>query len=234
MRPDERGEEGVVLLLLLVIFVFTIGAVAAFARTSTLDILSSGQRIDRGRAALLARSGVDLATRAIVDDVLLTDDPVAQATDSSRDGWAVLSRSPIPVEGGELRVSVADRGARIPISVLVTETGDRDPRGEAFLKVAVERIIRDLPPGPTGARFYDREALVDGIMDWVDADTNTRLGDDEVDFYRNKGSTAAPPNRPVWVMGELASVPEMDEPLLNALAAYFAPSLPGVSDEGPV
>jgi type II secretory pathway component PulK len=230
-RRAERGEEGVVLLLLLAIFAFTIGSVYAFARTATLDILSSGQRVDRGRAALLARSGVDLAVRAIVDDVARTDDPIARQVESGRDAWAVLSRSPIEVEGGELRIEVSDRGTRIPVNTLVTNTGDRNPRGEEFFKVALDRIIEDLPPGPTGARFYEKEDIQEAIFDWMDADTATKNGDDEVEFYRDRGAQGVPPNRPVWVMGELAGIPGMDDVLLTALSAYFQPALPGVLEE---
>ena len=231
--PKERGEEGVVLLLLLVIFVFTISSVYAFTRTATLDILSSGQRIDRGRAALLARSGVDLAIRAIVDDKARSDDPIARDIESGRDAWAVLSRSPIEVEGGELQIEVSDGGTRIPMSALVGDTGDRTERAEDFLKVALERIIDDLPPGPTGARFYEKQDIQDAMLDWMDGDTDTESGEDEADYYRSKGAQGVPPNRPVWVMGELAGIPGMDEVLLTALSAYFQPALPGVKNESP-
>jgi type II secretory pathway component PulK len=222
----------VVLLLLLAIFVFTIGSVYAFARTATLDILSSGQRIDRGRAGLLARSGVDMAVRAIVDDVARTDDPLASKIETPRDAWAVLSRSPIEVEGGELRIEVSALGTRIPVNALITETGDAAPNARDFLTVALERIVDELPPGPTGSRFYEREEIVNGMIDWMDADTATENGDDEVEAYRAKGAQGVPPNRPVWVMGELRGIPGMDDVLLSALSAYFSPALPGVDGKG--
>ena len=53
MRPGR--DEGVVLLLVLVVIALTISSVFAFARTSVLEVMSVRQRAERVRAPALAR-----------------------------------------------------------------------------------------------------------------------------------------------------------------------------------
>ena len=54
-RPGD--QEGVVLLLVLVILVALISTVYAFTRTTTLEVLRTRQRAVRTRDAFLARCG---------------------------------------------------------------------------------------------------------------------------------------------------------------------------------
>ncbi len=73
-RKRLAAEEGVALLLVLVVIVLSIGSVYAFARTALLSVMAQQQRGDRVRAELMARSAVHIAVRALQDDLSLPGD----------------------------------------------------------------------------------------------------------------------------------------------------------------
>jgi type II secretory pathway component PulK len=223
------GESGVVLLLVLVVIVLSASTVFTFARRSLLDILSARQRSDRVRAELLARSGVGLALRALGED-RSSSDPIARALESSRDPWLVLGQAPIVVDvdgdgnaDGELRIQVLDAGGRIPLRALLDQEGKAAPVARDFLRQALERVVDNLP-GRREEKRYDTEAIADGIIDWMDQDKETRLGDDEAKYYEDRGAARGPVDRKLVSLAELAPVPGMDGTLLNALGDYFAPA----------
>jgi len=223
----EAREEGVVLVLVIVLISLVVGSAYAFARSSLLDVMSARQRMDRVRADLLARSGTEMGVRALIEDLSSTD-PLAQAIESPRDTWQILGAEPIEIpDVGELRIEIEDAGRRIPLNALV---GGEPGQGlqasdqKEFLTQALKRIIENMPGRPEEKR-YDIDEIADGIIDWIDSDDQTRLGDVEVDFYRNRRSEAPLPNRPIFSLGELMGVPGLDERLLEAMDSYFSPPI---------
>lgn len=220
MKRD--GERGVVLLLVLVVIVLSVSTVYTFARRSLLDVLSARQRADRVRAELLARSGVSLALRALGED-RSSADPLARAIESPRDPWVVLSLAPIEVPDGELRIQVLDAGERIPLRALLDKEGKALNESRDFLRQALERVVDNLP-GRKEEKRYDTDAIADGILDWMDTDKETRLGDDEVKYYAERGAQRGPVDRKLVSLAELAQVPGLDATLLGALGDYFAPA----------
>lgn len=231
-RPSD--QEGVVLLLVLVILVALISTVYAFTRTTTLEVLSSRQRAERTRAEFLARSGERVAVRVLVDDIDLGED-LTRTLESERDDWALLGREPIDVPGGGvLRVRIADAGARINLNALIDENGAVRLPSRPFLRTALERIIEAMPGRPE-EKTYDTDALTVAILDWLDADDQTEsFGDDEVRSYGRTDPEALPLNRPVFTLDELAEVPEMDALLLAAIKDYFTayPMYPPINKSG--
>jgi type II secretory pathway component PulK len=223
-----------VFLLVLVILVLTIGSVYAFARTTVLDVFSIRQRSERVRAEQLARSGFDLATRAIIDDAVLSADPYAAAQETARDAWQVLGRQPIEV-GPDARIVLAirDSGARINLNGLVDVSGKAHAESADFLRQALERIVDDMP-GRAEEKPYDPEELAEGILDWIDADRTTPIGDEESVAYGRNGPPVRPLDRPLLSLGELESVPGVDAVLLETLAWYFdcQPLFPGTDASG--
>lgn len=229
-----QREDGVVLLLVLVIIVLTIGSVYAFARTTVLEAMSSRQRTARVRAEILARAGIHIAVRTLIDDLYLSDDLMTTGVESPKDPWRLLSRTPIEIPGnGTLRIRVDDAGSRISLNALVDEDGEPHSDSAGFLKAALERIIEEMP-GREEDKLYEVGDLVDAILDWLDRDDETRLGDNEADYYRNQGSGALPIDRPVLTLDELSDVPEMDALLLETLKAYFTahPMFPDIEHSG--
>ncbi len=214
-------EDGVALLLVLVIVVMTVGSVYAFARTTLLDIMGMRHRTELVRARMLAESGVAMARRAIVDDVLYAKSELLQSLETDRDAWALLSRTRIEVEGGgELRVIVQDAGSRINLNGLLDAKGSRHSESLDFMRELLEKIVADLPGRPE-EKLYQAEELAEAILDWIDADETTRLGDEESRFYELRGAAGSPVNRPIFALDELAGVPGVDGLLLEGLRAYF-------------
>ena len=233
MRRHD-GERGVVLLLVLVILVACISTVYAFTRTTTLEVLSSRHRNDRTRATLLARSGVRIAERVLLDD-LDWGDELTRLLESERDDWVLLTRAPIEVPGGgELRIGIVDGGARINLNGLIDATGQAHRPSRPFLEIALERIIESMP-GRAEEKLYDADAIAVGILDWLDADDQTAsFGDNEARFYGGTDADAVPLDRPLFSIDELAAVPGMDRLLVEALKDYFTtyPMFPAVEKSG--
>jgi type II secretory pathway component PulK len=223
----QRGEQGVVLLLVMVLIAVSISIAYATAKTSAVDVLSARQREHLARAQVLARSGVAIATRALLDDAA-SQDPLSQV-EGPYDAWALLGRQPIDLEdGGALDIQVRDTGAKIGINSLLGEDGKRiEDTGDGgkstqFLDAALEAIA-DSTPELRQLNLGDerRGELADAILDWIDSDEDTRMGSPEASAYER--ADGKPLNRPLFSLDELAGVPGMDPLLLAALREYFSP-----------
>jgi type II secretory pathway component PulK len=214
----------VVLLLVLVVIVLTIISVYAFARTTVLEVIGLRQSVYRDRAELLARSGLELAYRALADDRSLEDEnSVSAQAETLRDAWAILGEEPISVPGGgRLRVSIQDAGSRFNLNALIDAEGEPFADSRPFLAAALERIIENMPGRPE-EKLYEPEDLADAILDWIDSNDTTRLGDDEVSSYERMRPAGRPLERPIFTLRELAGLPGMDAPLLAELEEYFTP-----------
>lgn len=229
----SRDEDGVVLLLVLAVIVLTISSVYAFAHTSLLHMKASVHRMHRTRADLVARSGIHIGLRAVLDDATLGGSRAGGAIETPLDPWHRLGSQTIELpDEGTLRITVRDAGQRINLNALINGEGEPHEESRAFLVAALERIIEHMP-GRDEEKLYDIEDLADGILDWIDANDTTRLGDDEADFYESLDAPP-PPNRPLWLLTELAVLPDVDDALLRALGHYFTtqPFYPRLSEAG--
>jgi type II secretory pathway component PulK len=242
-----HDERGVVLILVLAILVLTVGSVYAFERRALLEVSSSRSRDERARAELLARSGIPVGLRALVDgaggaaeaaeaaagaaeaaavagtlsDSAAGEQASAGAPDSMDSAWALLSRSPVELPGGAiLQIEVRDSASRINLNALLTPEGEAKPEARDFLRAALERIIEELPGRAEEKLYGSLEDLADAILDWLDSDDRTRLNDDEDQLYPSRDG-GKPANRPLWTLAELATVPRMDGTLLAELEQYF-------------
>jgi type II secretory pathway component PulK len=225
----RRRDEGVVLVLVLVILVLTIASAYAFARVALLDVEGLRQRGDRARAEMLARSGFGIALRALRDDAASS-----QTGETLRDAWALLGAQPYELEaGGEIRMRVRDSGSRVNLNGLVDEDGTAHPESPAFLRALLERAIEGMP-GRREEKPYEAEELANAILDWIDDDDLTRLGDGEIEWYAARGGGAPPANRPLLSVGELDSVPGIDGRLIEELDHYltFLPLTAAPADAG--
>lgn len=228
-----RDEEGVVLILVLAAVVLTMGTVFAFARTSLMEVRTMQHRMDRVRADLLARSGIDVGMRALADDGS-NQLPQLASLETGEDAWHLLGEQPIPVPGGgELRVRVRDGGEQLNLNALVDYEGRPHEQSRPFLLAALGRVVEALP-GRNEDKLYDLEALADGVLDWLDSDDLTRLGDAEPHYYQGLGAGSPPANRPLLALEELADLPGMDERLLLGLRSYFTvfPIYPKLEQSG--
>jgi type II secretory pathway component PulK len=220
-----RDERGVVLLLVMVLVVVAISTAYALSKTAMLEVMSTRQYLQHARATLLARSGIALGVRTLQDDLLEGTD-TTRAVESDLDAWALLSKQEIALPGDAfLRVKVTDVGGKLNLNALVDRDGKRiGETSKAFLKAALAHIA-DSAPAFKGSSSYgdeDVDDLADALLDWIDKDDETRVGTPEEEYYVGiKKAAAAPLNRPVFSIDELAAVPGLDPLMLEALKAYF-------------
>lgn len=220
--PGRDGEQGVVLLLVTVLIVVAISSAYAMAKTATLQVMGNRQRMDLARTQMIARSGLAIAQRALLDD-LADPDELRQGLDSHLDGWAMLGEEPIAVGAADLWVRVADAGSRIAINALVDRDGEPLEHSREFLTEALRTMAEHSPELRQQGGLGDESSadLADGILDWIDRNEETRLGSPEQSAYG--ASATLPVDRPVLSLAELADVPGMTPLVLEALGTYFTP-----------
>jgi type II secretory pathway component PulK len=190
-----------------------------------IEVMSTRQYLQHARASLLARSGVPLGMRALQDDLIEGDD-TTRSVESDLDAWALLSRQEIALPGDALlRVKVTDIGGKLNLNALVDGEGARvGETSKSFLKAAIAHIAETAPAFKGTTTYGDEEIdeLADALLDWLDKDDQTRVGTPEEEYYVGiKRAEAAPLNRPVFSLDELAAVPGLDPLMLGALKAYF-------------
>jgi type II secretory pathway component PulK len=223
LHPERKagGEEGVVMLLVLVIIVLSITSVGAFARSAVLEVMGMRSRADRGRAELLARSGVEVAVRVLKDDLEFAGQIPGGDLETSADPWYLIGeRALVLPDHGQLRVRVRDMGARVNLNGLVDERRIAHSKSRDFLVAALKHMIAKMPGRPED-RFYKPVQLAEAILDWLDLDVRTRLGDLELYVYVARGARAVPANRAFFSFNELADLPGVDAFLLESMRHYF-------------
>jgi type II secretory pathway component PulK len=238
---NQHNESGVVLLLVMVLIAVSISIAYATAKTSAVDVLSARQREHLARAQVLARSGVAIATRALLDDAggglqpgapgeAQTTGAIQSQIEGPDDAWALLGRQPIVLEGGGvLKIHVSDAGSKIGINALLGPDGKRIgaetdslDKSHTFLDAALEAIVEATPElRQLGLNDEKRGDLADAILDWIDSDDETRIGTPEASHYAR--ADGRPLDRPLISLDELATVPGLEPLLLDALHAYFSP-----------
>ena len=220
-RAGAHGEEGVVMLLILVIIVLSISSAISFATSSALEVAGMRHRADRARAALIARSGLTIAYRALKDDLQRGAGSPDANLETEQDPWYLLGEveADLP-DQGRLHVHVRDLGTKVNLNGLLDDKLEPHPESREFLTKALGKLIRNMP-GRREDKPYRAGQLADAILDWIDADKRTRLGDRESRYYKGLGSRYGPHNRRLFSIGELGDVPGIDERMLRSLDAYF-------------
>lgn len=197
-----RKQRGVALITaLLVVALATITAVAMASRQQ-LDVRRTGNLLQGDQAYAYA-----LAVESWARVVLLRD-AKDNLTDSLGDDWA-QQLPPLAVPGGQVGGFVLDLQGRFNLYNLVKlqVTPENDPDVLYF-----QNLLRVLGLD---------DQLVWAIMDWVDADFETRFpGGAEDDVYQSSQLPYRAANRPFQSVSELRLVTGIDAATWNALAPY--------------
>lgn len=234
MRRPGR-ERGVVLLVVLFFALLLASAVATFVTRSTVDAAVSRNREDAARAEALARGGIELAKALLVEDRLQEASGAALPIDGSSDVWARGLDVPLE-DGSELRVRIADTGARLNLNALFAkdESGELVARKESepFLVALLKKAIEEIPRPPGQKQQYDAAVLAANLIDFVDSDDVRVQGGSEDAHY----AELDPPvvaghdkDRPLLSVQDLRLVEGFDADLVAALLPYVSvyPFAPG-------
>lgn len=233
MRRGAR-EHGVVLVVVLFFALLLASAVATFVTRSTVDAAVARNREDAARAEALARGGIELAKALLLEDRLQEASGASLPIDGAYDVWARGLDVSLE-DGSELRVTLADTGARLNLNALFTkaESGDLVARKESepFLVALLEKAIAEIPR-PPGEKPYDAAVLADNLIDFVDSDDVRVKGGPEDAYY----SRLDPPvvaghdkDHPLLSVEDLRLVEGFDADLVEALLPYVSvyPYAPG-------
>ncbi|MDD5482301.1 MAG: type II secretion system protein GspK [Kiritimatiellae bacterium] len=222
-NPESKKSGSVLIIVLWVIGLLSM-FVAAFAFDMHIEarIVSAWRK--KLKAEYLSRAGIELARMALLE----TADPevtnpeisgyISEGVDSDRraatvslahGGGAELSRR---LGEGAVTVRIRPENARINLNSIVNANN----RDETF--VLWEPIFET-----AGVPFEERDALIDCLMDWVDADELTHLNGAESEYYETLTPPYKSKNAPIDTVDELALVKGFnDKPIAQTTQTVYA------------
>ena len=193
-RAGEKRQRGVALVTaLLVVSLATVAAVAMVTRLQ-VDMRRTGNLLNGEQAYAYAIAAESWA------HVILRRDQKESDFDSLEEDWAT-ALPPIAVEGGFVNGHIVDLQGRFNINNLIEDDGE-PTEAEAAVNAEelayFERLLEVL----------DLEAaLAPALLDWLDADINSRFPDGaEDDTYLLADTPYRAANRPMVSISELRLV----------------------------
>jgi general secretion pathway protein K len=190
MTPRRVHERGVALVTTLLAVTLLTIAVVEFAYSSQVDYHLAYNALRSLQASSLARSGVNLAM-----GVLKKDGGSVSSIDSLGDLWA-RPLPPLPVGEGMVLVRVTDEQGKLNLNALRTPNGGID---QSWKAVAEKLLV---------SRGLD-SAVLDPILDWLDADHAPEPRGAERDYYTQQTPPTTPRNGIFQTEGELGRVKGM-------------------------
>lgn len=194
------GQRGVALLTALLVVALATVAAASMASRLSLSMRRTASLLGTEQARAYAL-GVERWSRAI-----LRRDARDGDVDSLDEIWA-RHLPPLQVTGGEIRGGLEDLQGRFNLNGLL-----RQGKVDAAARARFERLLRVLQIDP---------ALVQAVLDWLDADIDPRFPDGaEDDAYLLLQPAYRAGNRPLVSVSELRLVKGMDHGTWTRLAPY--------------
>ena len=218
-----RRHGGVVLVIVLVFALLLASTIATFLRRATIDDRVAKNREATSRAESLARGGVRLAGALLFQDKLM-EKSGGFAGETLTDLWAMVGLVPLELEDGSiLRLVIEDVSAKLNLNAVlaVDEGGTPNEKAATLLEALLTRVIEDIPL-PPAEKLYEKEILVQNLIDHVDPDETSLQGGSENDAFERGESTVGPAdrNRPLLSVDELRLVEGFDATLVEALRPY--------------
>ncbi|MFP5507002.1 MAG: type II secretion system minor pseudopilin GspK [Gammaproteobacteria bacterium] len=199
-RLSARQRGVALITALLVVALATVAAVAMAARQQ-LDVRRTANLLDGDQAYAYA-----VAVEGWGGKILLRD-AEDNEIDKLDDAWA-QRLPPIPVPGGQIDGFILDLHARFNVNNLLTADGQPSEPDLAYFR----RLLRALGLN---------ENLALAVLDWLDADFDTRFPDGaEDDVYLGLDPPYRAANRPLQSISELRLVRGMDAESWNLLAPH--------------
>lgn len=185
-RPRSPREEGLVLLMVLLLLALVSVMVLAFSQEWRLELLLARNHVASRQAALLAEGGVYYALGKLVE---------AQQAER-RSPQAALEEAPEELWRGDgTPRELAVPGGRVVLRVT-------DESGKVNLNQASEGLLLRLFQA-VGEEGPGAQALVDALLDWRDPDHNPRPQGAESDYYARFLPPYPAKNGPLDVVEEL-------------------------------
>lgn len=200
-RLSARQHGVALVTALLVVALATVAAVAMAARQQ-LDVRRTANLLDGDQAYAYA-----LAVEGW-GSMILARDAEDNEVDKLDDAWA-QRLPPIPVPGGQIDGFILDLHARFNLNNLLTADGQPSETDLAYFR----RLLRALGLD---------ESLATAVLDWIDADFDTRFPDGaEDDYYLGTAQPYRAANRPMQSISELRLVRGFEAGIWNTLAPHI-------------
>ncbi len=180
-RIEHSRNRGIILIVVLFLVVILSVIVFQFEFSVGVEKRISEYRIESLKASYNIRSKIELAKLSI-----LRDAPLLAKSPDEADIEETDITAPEPTPGEMFGITITDASSRININNIVDRRGKPDKN----IMNAVEKILLglDLDPG-----------IAEILVDFIDADTNASVGEQEKDYYLN---------RPLHNLTELALIPD--------------------------
>ncbi len=198
MKP-LKDQRGIALILVIWLLVILAALAAELAMTARGDIGAARNYKEGREAHYLARAGVQMAMAELLEDydyVYLKGGAVRFGRKGDEAAAPEFSpRSGIPFGGGVVSYAITDESGKLNINDLA--------RNEGALRPVFKTLF---PEGLDG-----EDEMVDGIIDWVDADDYHRAFGAESDHYQTLAHPYFAKNGDLSDLGELKRVRGMTE-----------------------
>ena len=220
-------QTGAVLIMVILIVAIVAGLGIKFAGDYQLGLARAEARWHGAQARAYAFSAEGAA-----QIILEKDDP---AYDSLDESWAV--ELPIEVDGGMLNVKVQDADSQFDLNLLARQPLDPNkdsldasrysPEQRYFIRLLQTFSRSDDAATPLVPSPAEAVAILEGIIDWIDTDSNSAgLGGAESDYYASLPEPYQAANMPFRSVEELAMVRGMTPDLLMQLKPLVSTLMP--------
>jgi general secretion pathway protein K len=202
LRSSERGVA--LLAVLLGIALMTL-VVVDFAMTAGLGFVSAANQANELRAYYLGRSGINLGLALLAEDARM-DAKADSPFDSLYDSWAMPFPT-MPLEGGNVAVTVVDETRKLNINAMVDQNGT--PNQPAIQRM--ERLFTILNVDV---------ALLPGIVEWITPSVSTG-GGVGADYYLGLRPPYQPRFGPMPTIADLQLVKGINEAVFNRIRPFL-------------
>ncbi len=204
----RRNERGVAILAVLLGVALMTLIVVDFAMTSGLGFVSAANQANELRAGYLARSGVNIGLALLAQDARSKQQQTtttASPCESFNDAWAAPF-PPMPVEGGNVSLSIVDEARKLPINSMVDQTGALNPAAIA----KVQRLFTILDVNAD---------LIQGIIQWISPMGASASGGGG--SYMRLIPPYQPRYGPMPTIGDLQMVQGFNEAIFNRVSPFL-------------
>jgi general secretion pathway protein K len=209
VRKLRKNERGVAILTVLLGVALMTLIVVDFAMTSGLGFVSAANQANELRAGYLARSGISVGLALLAQSVR-TQAQVKSPIDTLNDVWAAPF-PPMAVGGGNVSLSIVDETRKLPINLMVNQTGAQAGTPNAIAIAKVQRLFAILEVNPD---------LVQAIIQWI-----TPVGASGVTsggaFYAGLTPPYEPRYGPMPTIGDLQMVQGFNAAIFNRVSPFL-------------
>ena len=205
-RAKGRDERGVALLLAILVLALLVALILEFDTEARREYREAASFRDNFKATVLTRAAVQ-AARAVLQQDHLRDKQMVQMYDATTDLWA-FPITKYAIGDGLMSAQIEDERSKLNLNDLAA-SGDPNTKKTKVLRV--KRLFTLLQLNPD---------LVDGIVDWVDADDIPEAAGAESVYYQALRPSYRAANAPLQTPRELRLIKGMTPEIVDKLLQY--------------